>query len=441
MGMAKLAYRIEEIKMSCYARTMRYLYSSVYYLAVPGLLLRLWWRSVRYNREYRARWQERFGRVTRLQHSKVLWVHAVSMGETLAAAPLVKTLLTRYPDYHIVMTSTTPSGASQVIKHFSGRVTALYTPYDLPDCVNRFLDRVHPDLGIILETELWPNLILACAQRKMPLLLANARLSAKSCRGYRRIKPLAQQMLNSFTQVAAQTAADGQRFLALGLKPEHLQVTGNIKFDLQLPADLMARSQALRASWGTKRPVLIAASTHEGEENILLEAFTNIRKQIPDLLFILVPRHPERFIKVGQLCTQAGFTIASRSRNEPITADTHILLGDTLGEVMLFYAASDVAFVGGSFVPVGGHNLIEPAILSIPVLTGPHLHNFVEVSQLLLNAQGAKVVTDADNLKETVLELLGNSAQRTQMGEKARQSVLANSGALEKHIHWIASQL
>ena len=427
--------------MSFYPNLLRYFYSVAYYIAVPGLLLRLWWRSLRYNRDYGLRWLERFGVIPRLKDPKVIWVHAVSMGETLAAAPLVKTLLSRYPDYHIVMTSTTPTGALQVAKHFGQQVTALHTPYDLPDCVNRFLDRVHPDLGIILETELWPNLLAACSQRKIPLMLANARLSARSCRGYQRIAPLARQMVNSFARVAAQAELDGQRFLGLGLEPQRLQVSGNIKFDVQPAPDLRSRGQALRDEWGASRPVWVAASTHEGEETILLAALKKVREDFPELLFILVPRHPERFAKVAQLCVQAGYQTALRSQKDPVNPDTEILLGDTLGELMLFYAAADIAFVGGSFVEVGGHNLIEPAILGVGVLTGPHLHNFVDISQLLLSAGGAQIVSDADTLSAAVIKLLRDPKQRIIMGENGRQAVLANTGALEKHLEWIAAQI
>lgn len=426
-------------KKSFYTNLLRYIYSGAYYLALPVLLLRLWWRSVRYNRDYRVRWQERLGLVPPVQESKVIWIHAVSMGETLAAVPLVKSLLADYPSYQIVMTSTTPTGAAQVAKNFSDRVIALHTPYDLPDCVNRFLKRVHPSLGIILETELWPNLLFACSCRQIPLMLANARLSARSCQGYRRIAPLARQMVNSFALVAAQAPLDGERFLALGLERHRLQVTGNIKFDIQLPADLAARGQALRAGWGKPRPVWVAASTHEGEESIILTAFQLVRAQFNDLLLILVPRHPERFAKVKQLCLQAKYRVAQRSQGDAVTENTDILLGDTLGELMLFYATADIAFVGGSFVHIGGHNLIEPAILGVPVLTGPELHNFVDISQLLLKAGGAQIVTDADTLAQALITLLQDPAKRSETGEKARTAVLANTGALAKHLAWIKS--
>jgi 3-deoxy-D-manno-octulosonic-acid transferase len=427
--------------MSYYSNLQRYIYTTAYYLAVPALLFRLWWRSIRYNREYRDRWRQRFGIVPHINAEKVIWIHAVSMGETLAAVPLVKALLTQYPHYQIVMTATTPTGALQAAKHFGDKVLSLYTPYDLPGCVSRFLDRIHPDLGIILETELWPNLLAGCSKRRIPLMLANARLSERSCRGYSRIALLARQMVNSFTVVFAQGKRDGQRFLDLGLKPEKLQVTGNIKFDIQLPPDLLERGQALRQEWGGSRPVWVAASTHEGEETVLLEALKKIRLQFPNLLFVLVPRHPERFVKVGQMCTQLGFKTAIRSQRNPVSESTEILLGDTMGELMLFYAAADIALVGGSLVGVGGHNLIEPAILGVAVLTGPHLHNFVDISQLLLEAKAVKIINDADSISNAVLELLRNPVERSQTGQNGRQAVLANTGALNKHLNWIAAAI
>lgn len=420
-----------------YTNLLRYLYTLAYYLAVPGLLLRLWWRSVRYNRDYRARWQERFGYFPKRKETQVIWVHAVSMGETLAAVPLVKALLKQYPTYRIIMTSTTPTGSAQVVKNFGDQVTALYTPYDLPGAVKRFYDNVHPVLGIILETELWPNLLAEAVNRKIPLMLANARLSARSCRGYQRIAPLVRQMVNSFSLVAAQGRLDAERFLALGLEPSRLQITGNIKFDVQLPADLRARGAALRAEWGPSRSVWAAVSTHEGEETIILEALKQIRVSFPEILLILVPRHPERFSRVHQICEQAHFTVALRSRRDPVQAGTQILLGDTMGEVMLFYAAANLAFVGGSLVPVGGHNLIEPAVLGLPVLSGPQLHNFVDISQLLLQGGGASIVNNADELSAKVIELLSDPLKCNDMGQKAQAVINANTGALAKHLHWI----
>ncbi len=427
--------------MTFYTNVLRYLYTFGYYLAIPVLLVRLIWRSMRYHSGYSQRWHERFGFINSLPSLPTVWVHAVSLGETLAAVPLIKNLLQRFPSYQVVVTSTTPTGAAQVAKHFTERVIGVYTPYDLPDSVSRFLQRTRPSLGIIMETELWPNLLAACSRRKIPLLLANARLSPRSAHGYYKIRPLAHAMLNSFALVAAQSLGDAERFLALGLNRSKLQVMGNIKFDIALPPDLKERGKVLRQQWGSERPVWVAASTHEGEETILLEAFHQIREALPDALLVLVPRHPERFAKVKQICQQAGFNTVSRAKAEPVTAESAILLGDTMGELLLFYAAVDVAFVGGSLVNVGGHNLIEPAILELPVLTGPVLHNFVDISQLLIKAGAAKVVCDAQEIAAMVVELLTQVDQRQQMGKKGREAVLANVGALEKHLRWIEDNI
>jgi 3-deoxy-D-manno-octulosonic-acid transferase len=415
----------------------RYLYTAGLYLIIPILLGRLCWRARCFKKICRERWSERFGFVTTIPlDKKVIWIHAVSLGETIAAVPLVKALLSRYSDYQIVMTSTTSTGSAQVLKQFGDKVTGFYLPYDLPGSLRRFFKRIHPTLGVIMETELWPNLLAQCQCRKIPLLLANARLSEKSAQGYRKIKKLTVEMLNALTIVAAQSASDGQRFVALGLDANRLKITGNIKFDIQIPADLSERASALRQSFGG-RPVWVAASTHEGEEAMILSVLQKIKAEIPAILLILAPRHPERFAKVGALCRQAGFKVAARSLMDPVEETTDILLGDTMGELLLFYAAGDLAFVGGSWVPVGGHNLIEPAILHIPVLTGPYLHNFVDVSRLLVACGGAVLVENEKGAVNTIIDLMKNSDRRLQMGEKGFKAVIANAGALDKHLYWI----
>ncbi len=424
--------------MISYTNCCRQLYTMGFYLVAPILVLRMWYRSLRHGTVYTKGWQERFGFTPILipKEQKVIWIHAVSLGETIAATPLIKALLKSHPEYKIVITSTTPSGSAQVIKQFGNEVYGFYLPYDLPGSLRRFFNRIHPNLGIIMETELWPNLLAVCENKQIPLLLANARLSAKSAAGYQKIKSLTAAMLKTFSKVAAQSSSDAERFLALGLPQDRLDITGNIKFDIQIPADLMERGKKLHQEWGS-RLVFTAASTHEGEESLLLNVLSQVKRAIPSVLFILVPRHPERFAKVGELCRQHGFSVAIRSKGDPVTLTTDILLGDTMGELLLFYAASDLAFVGGSWVPVGGHNLIEPAILHVPVITGPQLHNFVDVSRLLLAAGGAKVVENADAATETVIQLLKNTDQRLQMGENGFNAVMANTGALEKHLKWI----
>jgi len=282
---------------------------------------------------------------------------------------------------------------------------------------------------------------LPVIKKQVPLLLANARLSEKSHRGYLKLAPLTKDMLACFSYIAAQSQADGDRFIALGASKKCVQVTGNIKFDVKLPEDLLHRGLTLRQQWGATRPVWIAASTHDTEEVLVLEAFKKILTQIPQALLILVPRHPQRFKKVEQLCEQAGYKIALRSQADPVNDDTQILVGDTMGELLLFYAASDVALVCGSFAPIGGHNLIEPAILGVPSLTGPQLHNFKEISRLLLNVKGAQLVHNADEIAQAVQYLLRENVKRIEMGERAREAVLANTGALAKHLQWIEGNI
>ena len=417
---------------------LRYLYTLLHCIALPGILIRLLWRS-RHSIGYRQRWNERFGYIKRLPESKQsIWIHAVSVGEAIAAVPLIKALKLRYPHYTIVVTTTTPTGSAQVIKHLQNQVMHVYSPYDIPNCVNRFLRRTRTRLFIIMETELWPNMLRCCRKRGIPVMLANARLSERSKRKYQLIPNLTKSMLQTYSIVAAQGLLDGERLISLGLEPKRLMVSGNIKFDIQLPQDLIQQGHTLRSEWGTQnRPTFIAASTHEGEEEIILEAFKEIRKQLPTALLVLTPRHPNRFTKVGRLCQKEGYRIALRSQNQQPDNNTDILLGDTMGELQLMYGACDISFVGGSLVPVGGHNLIEPAALGVPVLTGQHLQNFTDISKLLKDAGAAQIVTDAHSLASAVIALFSADDLCKKMGTRAREVIATNRGALKKHLDWI----
>lgn len=412
---------------------MRYLYTFILYCILPFLFLRLWWRS-RHNLAYRERWLERLGIVSKQSLEQSIWLHAVSLGEVIAATPLIKALLLAYPTIPVVVTTTTPTGSAQVKAQFQDQVVQLYLPFDLPALLNRFLSHTKPKLGIIMETELWPNLLHACRTQKIPLLLANARLSKDSATGYSRVKSFVSEMLNSFSKVAAQSPLDGERFLQLGLMPEKLKLTGNVKFDLQLASNLNEEALVLRAQLGKERIIWIAASTHEGEESIILEAYKKLKIMHPKLLLILVPRHADRFNKVADLCTEQGFKIARRSLKETPLAETDIYLVDSFGEMMLHYAASNMAFVGGSLVPIGGHNLLEPAALALPLLSGSHLHNFTTISELLLKANALIVVHDASELTAAVNLLITNPNQANKMGAEALSVVDENRGAVEKHM-------
>lgn len=415
---------------------MRLFYTTVYYLIIPFVLIRLLWRS-RHTADYRKRWSERFGYVARNTHQQNIWVHAVSVGETIAAIPLVNALIKQYPNYHFIVTTTTPTGSALVTKHLDNRVTHTYAPFDVPSAVSRFLKRSNIKLCIIMETELWPNLLLICNKQNVPILLANGRLSEQSSKRYHIIRRLTKQMLSAYHTVAAQGVLDGERYLQLGLDPKKLVITGNIKFDLQIPAELIQQGKAIKEKIGNDRRVLIAASTHEGEDAIILNAFQKIRVTIPDLFLIIAPRHPDRFQKVSDLCSQMHFEIATRSQQTTITSKTDVLLVDTIGELQMIYAAADIAFVGGSLVPVGGHNLIEPAALGLPILTGTHLHNFTEISKLLQNAGAAQIVTNADEIADAVIALCSAKELCEKIGRCAKETIEANRGALQKHLECI----
>ncbi|OGT26996.1 MAG: 3-deoxy-D-manno-octulosonic acid transferase [Gammaproteobacteria bacterium RIFCSPLOWO2_02_FULL_42_14] len=415
---------------------MRFIYTIIYYLATPFILLRLLWRS-RHTKDYRKRWNERFGFITPVAQ-KSIWVHAVSVGETLAALPLIKALIARYsPEFTIIVTTATPTASALVTERLKTQVIHTYAPFDTPTAVTRFLKRAQVTLCIIMETELWPNLLMICKKQKIKMMLANARLSEKSFLRYLRIKKLMRLMLTAYDVVAAQGVLDGERFLQLGLDPKKLMITGNIKFDLHIPDAIVAKGKALRAEIGETTPVLIAASTHDGEESLILDAFQKMREKIPNLFLILVPRHPSRAPKVAELCHRKNYSLQLRSQQKPIEKNSAILLVDTIGELTMIYAASDIAFVGGSLVPVGGHNVIEPATLGIPIITGPHLQNFTEIAQLLQHAGALQIVADENQLSDTVTALFISTDLREKIGESAKKAIAENRGALEKHLSQI----
>ena len=375
---------------------MRFLYSLLLYLLAPWILLRLLIRSRR-NPGYRKRVVERFGFFSTLPARPRIWLHAVSVGETIASEPLIRQLREAYPEHALLITSTTPTGSTQVARLFGDLVEHVYLPYDMPGAVHRFLKRSHPIIGICMETEIWPNLFATCARAGIPLMLVNARLSARSFRAYRRFSGLSRSTLAHISVVAARDDADARRFKALGAP--RVVVAGNLKYDLRIPLGARESGYRLRQALGVNRPVWIAASTHEGEEEQVLEAHRQLLMVQPNAALILVPRHPERFAAVYTLCVRTGWPLRSRSREEIPDTATRIILGDTVGELPALYAAADVAFVGGSLVPVGGHNPLEPAALELPVLTGPHIFNFEQVYAELFLEQAAERIADAGKLQ------------------------------------------
>jgi 3-deoxy-D-manno-octulosonic-acid transferase len=348
-----------------------------------------------------------------------------------AAEPLVRALLEKYQAYSLLVTTVTPTGSARVAALFGDEVAHVYAPYDLPGAVKRFFLRVRPQLAIVMETEIWPNLFHTCRDQQVPLLLVNARLSAKSMAGYLRVQRLVARTLGNITWIAAQGEADAQRFECLGSQQDRISVSGNLKFEQRIPPSLLERAEVLRREWGTGRPVWVAASTHEGEDELLLDIFTRLRERFADCLLVLVPRHPERFESVAELCRQRGLNIVLRSEMRPCDADTRVFIGDSMGELPLFFAAADVAFVGGSLVPHGGHNLLEPASLGIPVVTGPHVFNFTEICELLLQAGACEKVGNTEELAVTLGRWLGDANERHRVGEQGRAVVEKNRGALE----------
>lgn len=419
------------------AGSMYRLYTSLIYLAMPLVLLRLLWRG-RKAPAYRLRWQERFGCVDRKPPPGGIWIHAVSVGEVLAIAPLARLLLEHYPDRALTITTTTPTGSDQVRRLFADRVYHSYMPYDLPRFLDRFFDSVRPQHLLMVETEIWPNLLRTCRQRAVHSLLANGRLSQRSFRRYRRLGRFARRVFATIDQVAAQTEADAQRFREAGAC--EVVVTGSIKFDMALPASVTEQVEVLRRLWG-ERPVWIAASTHEGEDELMLAAHSRLMQALPNALLILVPRHPERFERVAARVARHGLTVVRRSSGDLPDESTQVYLGDTMGELPALLGASDAAFIGGSLVPVGGHNMLEAAAQGVPVCFGPHTFNFSLISRMLLDRGAALEVSDPMQLAEVLQDWLSDAISRAAAGEAGRQVVEANRGALERLLRLVEVNL
>ena len=409
---------------------MYYLYNILVYLAAPFAVLVQLWRSLR-DPSYRDRLGERFG-LGQAIPGDIIWIHAVSVGEVQAAQPLIAQLQARHPRYGILITTVTPTGAARARFLFGDRVHLRYVPLDLPGSVKRFFDRVQPKLAMILETELWPNLYDECGKRGIPLVLASARISPRSVGKYRRLVSLFRKTLSHGIVIAAQSEPDAERFHSIGATPERTHVTGNIKFDFQPPEGIETKGRRWREKHAPGRPIWVAGSTHEGEEPVILDAHRRVLEQFPDALLVLVPRHPQRFESVRDLLAKRHERAADRSSKAAISPATSVLLGDTMGELMTFYAAADVAFVAGSLVPIGGHNLLEPASVGRPVLTGPHNFNGEEIAQLLMDAGAAFIVTDTEQIAHAVKGLLANRDLRAVMGAAGRSVLDANRGALDR---------
>lgn len=414
----------------------RALYTGLLWLLLPLIPLRLWLRGRR-QAEYRQHWRERFGIYALTGDRPTIWIHAVSVGETRAAQPLVQRLLTEYPAHRVLLTHMTPTGRATARELFgeNPRVASAYLPYDYPFAVRRFLGRFAPMMGLIMETELWPNLIALCHKRHMPLLLVNARLSERSARGYRRLHVLTREALGKLAAIGAQTGADAQRLQALGAIK--VEITGNLKFDVAPSEAQLALGGNLRKLWGA-RPVLLCASTREGEETLILDALAKCDGRF---LTVIVPRHPQRFDEVAQLIAARGILFQRRSENAAILDDTRIVLGDSMGELFAYYAAADVAFVGGSLLPLGGQNLIEPCAVGTPVLIGPHTFNFLDATAQAIAAGAAKRVSDANDLFARAQALIADPTARRAMGDAGRRFATVHSGATARTLRLIARSL
>jgi 3-deoxy-D-manno-octulosonic-acid transferase len=418
---------------------VRWLYTLALYLLMPFVLLRLAARGLR-TPAYWRRWPERFGFFSYACDKPCIWLHAVSVGEVQAAAPLVDALRMRLPEMAFVVTTTTPTGSERARALFGAAVFHVYAPYDLPGASRRFLRRIRPRIAVILERELWPNLFAACHQATVPIVLANARLSSRAARHYRLAGSLVRETLGRVSAIAVQSEPDARRLVALGAQPDRVRVTGSLKFDARLPSGLDAAARRLRARWGTQRRVWIAASTHRGEERAVLLAFEQLRRRYPDLLLIVVPRHPERFAAVAKLCRAGDWTVDQLS-NGACRSKTDILVGDTMGDLPRLYAASDVAFTGGSLIPAGGHNPLEAAMLGRPTVFGPCMDNFAAIARLLLDAQASRQIRAVSDMVDAVGQWVEDPGARTLAGRRAIGVVEQQRGATAKVIAMIDATL
>lgn len=418
---------------------LRGLYSALLYLLLPITVYHLVWRGFRV-REYFKRWDERYASYPQSGRRPCVWLHAVSVGEVNAAAPVVDALRRQRPDIRWVITTITPTGSQRVRALWGDAVDHVYLPYDVPGSAGRFLDHFRPSLALILETELWPNLLFGCRDRRIPVYILNARLSARSLKGYRLLRPLVGRALRTVTCVAAQSREDARRFVVLGARQEQVCALGNLKFDIHPPdpAPLLA---AFHAHVPAGRVTWIAASTHEGEEQPVMDLHARVLERYPDALLLWAPRHPERFARVEALARGQGWRVATRSVEQWPAADTQVFVLNTLGELMPFFACAQVAFVGGSLQAIGGHNLLEPAAMGTAVITGPHLHNFAEISRRMSEAGALSIRDDAAQLGDELLRLLGDAAARQQMVQAGAALVANGRGALGRTLELIGPRL
>lgn len=412
---------------------LRIFYTLLLYLVQPVLLLIALWRSLK-SPNYRKRLNERYAfYFSDKPRPKGILIHAVSVGEVIAATPLVKRLQQQYPDLAITFTTITPTGSERVKAAFGDTVHHIYLPHDLPDAMARFVKFVQPQICIVIETEIWPNLIIQLKKRNIPFIIANGRLSERSARRYGLVKQALKGIFRHIDMIAAQDNVSLQRYLSLGFPSESLKLTGNIKYDLVINKELQQKIEQLKQQWQLDRPVWIAASTHLGEDEFILAAHKKLLASHSDLLLILVPRHPERFDSVAQLIEQQGLNYIRRSSQHSPQANTQVLLGDSMGELMLLYAMSNIAFVGGSLVKHGGHNPLEPLAFQLPVLSGQYTFNFPEVFNQLKQVNGVVMLeSSVEDIQQEVEKLLCSPQRCQQFGKAGYQVLMENRGALQR---------
>lgn len=410
----------------------RIFYTLVLWLLLPYIFFHLLWRA-RKQPEYLRHIAERFGFYPSKGNKPAIWLHTVSVGETRAAASLVQRLRESYPDHQLLLTHTTPTGRSASEQLYGDNVLRVYLPYDYPFAVRRFLSHFRPCIGILLETEIWFNLVHACHKNKIPLLLLNARLSEKSARGYARVARLTRDSLRELATIAAQTNDDAARLTALGAR--NVSIMENLKFDIEPPPAMLELGRQLRSQFGEGRKIFLAASTRAGEEALLLDVLAQIN--IPQLLTVIVPRHPQRFDEVATLLTQHGIRFQRRGANQPVAPDARVVLGDSMGEMFAYYAACDLAFIGGSLLPFGGQNLIEACAVGKPVIIGPHTYNFAQASQLAVSGGAALRVQDAMELAQAMQNLFSHPDRMAEIGNAGLRFVNANRGATDQALFHI----
>lgn len=411
---------------------MRAFYSCLFYLLIPFILLRQLRRSLKAP-EYRYRWHERFAVYTNKKYPQgVIWFHAVSVGEAEAIFPLVRTIRRQHPDAKLLITTTTPTGSARVKAVMQEAVTHVYLPYDLPDAVNRFMKCFKPKLAVIVETEIWPNLFACCGRNNIPLYIINARLSEKSSRGYQKIPFLTHPVLAQVNLIATQTQEDAHRYIAIGADCEKVKILGNLKFDIENPQSTIEQGLQIKADFFGDRFVWLIASTHKDEETIFLEIYKEIKHKIPGLLLVIAPRHPERFADVKKLCEQQQLGVVMRTTGESVYSETDVYLVDTMGELKMLYAASDIAFVGGSMVPRGGHNILEAAAVGVPVMFGPYMFNFKEIASGVLSCSAAIQCQNKDEIVNAIVTLYKQPDYRKVLAEKGLEFVRQNQGAISR---------